>query len=129
MSKSRKSLVSPRKRAYSTQSGRCFYCGAPMWQDNPKQFASDHELTLKQTMLLRCTGEHLTAHSEGGQVSQSNIVAACWYFNSRRHKATKARTPNDYRGHVRRRIAKGRWHQISVPMISPAEYSMVKSVS
>ena len=100
-----------------------------MWQDNPQQFASDHELTLKQTMLLRCTGEHLTAHSEGGQVSQSNIVAACWYFNSRRHKATKARTPNDYRGHVRRRIAKGRWHQISVPMISPAEYSMVKSVS
>lgn len=113
----RKSLTRPRTLAYTRQSGRCFYCGTPMWQDNPKQFASNHKLSLKQVKLLKCTGEHLTAHSDGGEASISNIVAACWFWNNRRHKTAKSRTPESYRKHVHKRMAKGHWHQLKIPPI------------
>jgi len=112
MSKSRKPLAVPRKRAYANQAGRCFYCNMLMWQDNPKIFASQYKLSLKQAMLLQCTGEHLTAHCNDGEASASNIVAACWYCNNRRHKRSTALTPSRYRAYVHRRITKGCWHQL-----------------
>ena len=114
MSKQRKSLASPRKQAFTRQSGRCFYCGAPMWQHNPEQFASQHKLSLKQARLLKCTGEHLTAHSDGGQASTENIVAACWYCNSRRHKTAEPRSPDSHREHVRKCMSKGHWHKLHI---------------
>lgn len=117
MSKKRKSLKSPRKLAYALQSGRCFYCGVPMWQNNPEQFASQHKLSINQARLLKCTGEHLTAHSDGGEGSTENIVAACWYCNTRRHRAAKPRSPDSYKTHVRKRISKGHWHRLHISNI------------
>ena len=112
MKKSRKSLVRPRRRAYNRQSGRCYYCGAPMCLEDPEQFASQYKLSPKQTWLLQCTGEHLTAHCEGGMVSKSNIVAACWFCNIHRHRVAKPLAPDRYREHVRKRVANGGWHQL-----------------
>ena len=127
MSKKRSSLESLRKKAYALQSGRCFYCGSPMWQHNPEQFAARHKLTLKQTKLLKCTGEHLTAHSERGQASTENIVAACWYCNSHRHKTLKPRSPDSYRDHVRKSISKGCWHQLQAFKDSHVDQAMKAS--
>ena len=111
MKKSRKSLTSLSARAYLLQSGRCFYCGALMWRKDSDQFASQYNLSPTQTMHLKCTGEHLIAHCEGGSASRSNIVAACRYCNSRRHQAVKPLTPDRYKKHVRKCVAKGHWHQ------------------
>ena len=36
----RNPLVRPRTHAFTHQSGRCFYCGIPMWADNPLEFAT-----------------------------------------------------------------------------------------
>ena len=112
MKKSRKSLVRPRTRAYNRQSGRCFYCGVPMWRKESLKFASHHNISLKQARLIKCTGEHFTAHCEGGGASRSNIVAACWFCNIHRHRAAKVLIPSKYREYVRKRVAKGRWHQL-----------------
>jgi len=106
----RKSLVTPRKQAYVVQSGCCFYCGAKMWLDSPERYASQHKLSLKQTQLLKCTGEHLAAHSEGGSSSASNIVAACWFCNNRRHRFKRPLSPDSYKKHVQKRLSKGLWH-------------------
>ena len=105
----RKSLSRPRKHAYQQQHGHCFYCGTPMWLDDHQAFARRHTLSPKQALLLKCTGEHLVAHSEGGSAARSNIVAACWLCNQRRHKAKDPKTPGRYRKFVRSRINKGKW--------------------
>ena len=81
MSKSRKSLVKPRSKAFSRQNGYCYYCGQPMWNGNPENYASKYNLTLTQTKNFQCTGEHLKAHKDGGNISSDNIVAACKFCN------------------------------------------------
>ena len=111
MKNPRKSLIRPRTRAYNRQSGRCFYCGVLMWLKDAVKFAFQYNLSPNQARLLQCTGEHLTAHSEGGAASQDNIVAACWYCNIHRHRPENPLIPGRYREHVRRRVAKGHWHQ------------------
>lgn len=110
----RKSLARPRSIAYSRQAGCCFYCGLPMWQTSPDEFAMRHGITLGQAKALRCTGEHLEPHAEGGSSSQANIVAACWWCNSIRHRSQRVLAPDLYKKRVRRRVAAGRWHDPGV---------------
>jgi len=105
-----KSLAHPRATAYVRQSGRCFYCGLPMWSSDPLEFASKHHITLAQAKSFQCTAEHLEARQDGGADPQSNIVAACWYCNQTRHRRKKDLSPNLYKQLVRKRMNQGRWH-------------------
>jgi len=110
----RKSLVRPRTIAYTRQSGRCFYCGLPMWSGDPKDFAAKHGLSLAQALPLECTGEHLQAHQDGGSSAQSNIVAACRRCNQLRHRRKNPPPPDRYKVLVQGRMRKGRWHDSTV---------------
>ena len=114
MAKTRRSLIRPRTTAYQHQSGRCFYCGLPMWEDSAEEYASRNRVSLKQAHLFQSTGEHLKAHSDGGDASSSNIVAACRYCDTHRHKAARPLTPERYKRHVRERMEKGRWFAFDV---------------
>jgi len=114
MASKRKSLKSPRKLAFDRQSGHCFYCGQLMWLYDLRGFAKDTGLSIRQAKGLRCTGEHLVPHAEGGAASESNIVAACRYCNSHRHRTAIVLAPVNYKKRVKQRLAKGKWHQISL---------------
>ncbi|WP_082877700.1 HNH endonuclease [Methylomonas koyamae] len=61
-------------------------------------------------MHLKCTGEHLQAHSEGGKADRTNIVAACAYCNRLRHQRKEPPTPECYKALVNRRLSQGKWH-------------------
>jgi len=110
MAKNRPSLRAPRTKAFNKQNGRCYYCNLPMWIDDVSSFSQRYELTLKQAQLFKCTGEHLIAFHEGGTTNQSNIVAACYYCNSRRHKPKEALSPERYKKKVQSRMRSGKWH-------------------
>lgn len=103
-------LVRPRTHAFAHQSGRCFYCGLPMWTDNPLEFATEHGITPKQARLLQCTGEHLVARQDGGSSARMNIVAACLFCNKSRHIRKTPPPPDRYAQMVRMRMSLGRWH-------------------
>ena len=86
-----------RDNAYRRQAGLCWYCGlvmAPANDGRPN----------------RCTAEHLTARSGGGLDPPDNVVAACWFCNSRRHRRKTPLGPLAYTTYVRRRIAMEKWH-------------------
>jgi 5-methylcytosine-specific restriction endonuclease McrA len=91
-------LQRSRLHAFDHQGGRCYYCGLPMLLDGQKGPPQ-----------LRCTAEHLTAHSEGGKAGQANIVAACLHCNRTRHKRKRPPEPDRYRAEVRRRVERGAW--------------------
>ncbi|WNB74565.1 HNH endonuclease [Methylomonas koyamae] len=110
MAHPRKSLVTPRLIAFNRQAGRCFYCEQPMWMNNLDEFASSHRLKPSQAMHLKCTGEHLQAHSEGGKADRTNIVAVCAYCNRLRHQRKEPPTPEGYKALVNRRLSQGKWH-------------------
>ncbi|MBL4929995.1 HNH endonuclease signature motif containing protein [Fuscibacter oryzae] len=59
---------------------------------------------------LHCTAEHLHPRSEGGQDTTDNIVAACWYCNSRRHRRKHPLSPEAHRLRVQQRMTAGKWH-------------------
>ena len=101
-----------RKSAYKAQRGHCCYCGKPMWLENLEAFANDHEYTLAQASLLKCTAEHLTPRENGGNDTPSNVAAACWYCNSRRHRRKQPLSPEQYRKHVVSQLHKGGWHRL-----------------
>lgn len=105
-----KSLSKIRSSAFSRQSGRCFYCGYPMWTDSPEHYAKQHGCTPKQAKPLQCTAEHLVARQDGGKDKASNIVAACRACNQRRHQRKQAPAPERYSALVRSRVQKGGWH-------------------
>ena len=100
-----------RTNAFRRQSGCCYYCKQPMWIDDINRFAAANELTLRQARGRQCTAEHLVARQDGGTDTSENIAAACWICNQRRHKRSRPGLPDDYRTHVQRRVAQGRWHQ------------------
>lgn len=91
------------------QAFRCYYCRAPIWERDPASFVAEHRISRKQAALVRSTAEHLRPRSEGGPNSRANIVAACLYCNTTRHKARKPLAPEAYRARVQRRVASGRW--------------------
>jgi 5-methylcytosine-specific restriction endonuclease McrA len=92
--------------AFREQRGRCYYCKLPMWEVDPKTFASKHGLTLRQGRQLRSTAEHLQARSEGGSDERSNIVAACSLCNRSRHRPKRPKAPEVWRVICRRRAAR-----------------------
>ncbi len=99
-----------RNLKFRAQKARCYYRCQPMWRDRPSRFAAKYGLTLEQARHLKATAEHLTARCEGGRDTPDNIVAACWFCNTRRHYAKRALAPVDYARKVRSRLSRGRWH-------------------
>lgn len=110
----RKPLKTPRKQAFLRQNGRCFYCQNPIWEENPEQYAKLYGLSLRKAQWMRCTGEHLTAYKDGGSATPDNIVAACYFCNTRRHARKKDITPEKYKIFVSKRVEKKRWHGLAM---------------
>ena len=127
MSTSRKSLIKPRSKAFNKQQGNCYYCNQPMWLNEPEKFSLKYNITLKQARRFQCTGEHLTAHKDGGTAKQENIVAACCYCNLQRHKRSTAPTPQQYKKFIERRMNKGRWHIVRLASNSSTQFYPTKS--
>lgn len=105
-----KKLAKIREIKIRLQSGLCHYCGQPMWEDDLDVFRKRHGLTRKQAARLRCTAEHLTARCEGGRDTLDNIVAACHFCNTGRHKRRNPPPPGCYAALVRKRMEHGKWH-------------------
>lgn len=105
-----------RTAAFVRQNGLCYYCNLPMWLNDPASFAVRFGIKSAQAGILRCTAEHLHPLSEGGQNSASNIVAACLFCNTRRHRRKIARAPEEHRKHVQRHMLKRRWHGLDIPL-------------
>jgi hypothetical protein len=97
-----------RNSAFNDQSGRCHYCGVLMWQGSPANFARAHGISVFQARAFRCTAEHLQARSNGGKNFRTNIVAACWWCNSRRHRPKLALDPVPYKAKVTTLVQAGR---------------------
>lgn len=116
-------IPSLRRHAFERQQGRCCYCGLPMWEADPERFAARYAISARLAALLRCTAEHVVAQRDGGRHHPRNIVAACAFCNSRRHKgrAESAPSAENYRRHVQRRIATGRWHPAVALLLSPVD--------
>ena len=103
-------LARLRARAFHRQSGRCFYCCCPMWEQSMDAFAATFHLSSRQARHLQCTAEHLHARVDGGGNSQSNIVAACRLCNARRHQGKVARDATHHKEYVERLMRRRRWH-------------------
>lgn len=115
MFKARKSLKVPRTLSFAAQNGHCYYCHQPMWESGLHTFITKYSISTPQANLLRCTGEHLLAHKDGGTSKSDNIVAACHYCNYRRHWHRKKEIlPAQYRALVLKRLAVGRWHGLNL---------------
>ncbi|TPG04337.1 HNH endonuclease [Sphingomonas oligophenolica] len=97
---------------FNSQSGRCHYCRTPMWRGSPADFATVHAISLASAGQLQATAEHLIPRSEGGPNTAANIVAACRYCNTHRHKARAALLPEMYLRKVRKRLLSGKWHRM-----------------
>lgn len=111
-----KALKNIRRTKMLAQAGRCYYCDLPMWDDALDGCAAAECRHGRLPKPLRCTAEHLLPRSEGGEDTADNIVAACLYCNRTRHRAKRPKSPEAYRAHVRRRMAKGRWLAAQVPI-------------
>ena len=98
-----------RAAAFNKQCGRCFYCGNPMWLDNPEQFAKTMQISARQLPWFQCTAEHLKARQDGGTDAATNIVAAHQYCNARRHAGGRGRPVEEHLDRVQRRVAQGKW--------------------
>ena len=101
-----------RHKAFSSQSHRCFYCHALMWETDPADFISLYRAPPYLVKKLQCTAEHLKPRSEGGKNVVENIVAACAFCNHTRHKAKKPLEPSLYFNRVQSRVAHGHWLQV-----------------
>lgn len=101
-----KSLKSCRSIAFLNQKGCCYYCSRRMWFSSPSELG----LSLKSGRPYQCTAEHLIARQDGGRDVKENIVAACWFCNTRRHRRKSPPSPDGYRARVQKRVAKGKWH-------------------
>jgi hypothetical protein len=101
--------VSSRSTAFQLQRGRCCYCRAPMWRLDPSELQPTLRLPSRAYRLLKCTAEHLEPRKDGGTNAARNVAAACWWCNTLRHRRKKELSPDAYRTHVSRRVARGRW--------------------
>ncbi len=103
-------LAHLRTLAFQHQSGRCYYCCCPMWQQSPEAFVATFHLSKRQARNLQCTAEHLQARVDGGGDCEGNIVAACRLCNARRHQRKDARDAIHHKAHVARLMGRKRWH-------------------
>lgn len=110
-------LAGRRHEAAVAQAHHCFYCGLPMWDSDPKGFATRYRLTTAQMALLQCTAEHVVARCDGGRDTRDNIVAAHAFCNRLRHSRHQPLTSEDYRELVRGRVRRGRWLAAQFPQI------------
>jgi hypothetical protein len=110
------SLARARTHAYIHQSGLCYYCRRPMWNDanGLEAMTANSNISYRKARNLQCTAEHLEARSEGGSNSQSNIVAACRFCNMTRHRCKSPRDPVEYRKHVQNRLRRKKWHPLQI---------------
>lgn len=106
----RSSISRFRSQAFQRQGGRCYYCRLPMWEGDPAPLMQSLGVSDRQAKALRCTAEHLVPRCEGGRDCASNIVAACFHCNSRRHWRRVARSAAAHLRLVRARMARQRWH-------------------
>ncbi|WP_417688586.1 HNH endonuclease [Pseudidiomarina sp.] len=104
-----KTIQKNRLQSAQKQHFRCYYCGHPMWHPNDKNFARKHHLSPKQARWFRCTAEHVHAKCDGGSNEASNIVAACWLCNQRRHRRPAPLAADAYRELVTQRVSEGKW--------------------
>lgn len=107
-----------RRQAFQQQNCKCFYCQLPIWEDGEEEFCQRFRISVRLAKLLKSTAEHLLAQQDGGKDTAENIVAACAWCNRRRHhgRHLKAPTPANYRCHIAKRVARGKWHP-SLPYI------------
>ncbi|WP_417408962.1 HNH endonuclease, partial [Hoeflea sp.] len=99
-----------RKQAAQRQGGYCFYCRYPMWDSRPEEFIGRYGISSGLAQRFQCTAEHVEARCDGGKDVAPNIVAACRFCNTTRHKAKHAANAQTYMSFVRSRLAKGKWH-------------------
>lgn len=118
-----KRLGSLRRLAAHRQSQCCFYCGLPMWEQEPTTFARTYRLTDRQARLLKCTAEHLLPRSEGGPDTGSNIVAAHLFCNRQRHVVRNPLSATEYKHVVNARMKCGRWLAGMLPTMVAAGVS------
>lgn len=85
-----------------------------MWEDDVNSFIAKYKIPLKKAMLLKSTAEHLIARKDGGIDTSINIVAACKYCNSTRHKSNLVLHPESYKKRVLSRLNQNKWHQIKL---------------
>lgn len=108
------------------QKGQCYYCSLLMWERAPH----DEHLIICQTpairRMLRCTAEHLVPRSDGGKDAADNIVAACWFCNTRRHHRKQPLSPDAYRADVQKRMSTGRWLAALVPLSAGVPFELFK---
>jgi len=110
-----KQLCKLRNAAFHRQQGRCYYCDQPMWLDSSEEFMAQYGFTRREALCLQCTTEHCVPKRAGGRDDVRNIVAACWRCDNRRERGRAKDLPSaDFRVQVRRRVARGRWHERSV---------------
>jgi len=103
-------LATFRAYAFDRQCGRCFYCGLPMWDTAPQQFACINRLQVTQTAPYRSTAERLTARRDGGCHRRDNIVAACWHCNQTRHRRKNPPAPDVWK-RIQARRSRKRWER------------------
>lgn len=104
-------LANQRALAFRRQHGRCIYCDSRMWLNTPRELKG---LSISRIRLLQATAEHKHARCDGGTNASTNIAAACWYCNQRRHRAKRPKNFESFQAYVSHRIAAGRWHGCSV---------------
>jgi len=103
-------LLRNRLQAFKKQRGHCYYCDAPMWLEKLSEFAAKYRIRKKQAERFQCTAEHLIARKNGGTNARENIVAACWYCNSRRHRRQADLSPAEYWKVVMCFMERRTWH-------------------
>jgi len=101
-----------RRAKMLAQGGRCYYCDQLMWEHKMELGERPDRWPIRKPRALQCTAEHLHPRSDGGADTPENIVAACWFCNSTRHKKKQARSPQQHREHARKRMRQGRWLQV-----------------
>ena len=106
-------LAPARARAFRQQGGFCFYCSQPMWLSDDDAFSKRFCIRRRQARTYQCTAEHLVEKQRGGK-GGTNIVAACRYCNSLRHRGRqdRARSPQVWRTRVQTLVAKGKWRTL-----------------
>mgnify|MGYP002662607196 FL=1 len=115
-------LAKLRIQSAIAQQGCCFYCGLKMIEPTLPELSQSGAPT-RWHKFLRCTAEHLTARQQQGRDVAPNIVAACWWCNSRRHmgREEKAPDPLRYRQRVQGLMKKGCWHPVSTLVVSHSD--------
>lgn len=120
-----------RRTAHSLQGGHCYYCHEPVWEEDPALFALQNNVPQRLLVHVRCTAEHLQARQDGGRNSRENIVAACAWCNSQRHKGRQrsAPTAKSYALWVQTIVRSGKWHPVVTHRAAMQEKSRTRRLS